>query len=411
MADIIKVLNTIRANASADYIKLVPVATRENFTTVGASILEYTKQSNEFVDALVNRIALTVVNNRQFKNPLSVLKKGDIPLGQDVQEIYTNPAVSQEYDGSSTDLLKVFKPDVKTAYYRMNRQAKFTVTIRQQDLARAFTSISAFDTFLSSIITSMQSGDEIEQFNLSKQLMSMAYENGTITEININTDTNLSWSQINALPNPDEFISKWLVKSIKSFSKLMSFPSSSYNKFAFKKGGNATPLITWSPVDKQVLILPSNVETNMEVEVLAYAFNIDKAEVKTRTLTVDSFNGSPILGLLADESCFQIRENGLWTKSFDNGDTLAITYWLHHWQTFGYSVLANSIVFTYTPNTVTLATGSLGVIGDTKITGLAVSTNYNVSVNGEESTVVQTNSSGELTGLSNTDTYFVSAIV
>ena len=149
----------------------------------------------------------------------------------------------------------------------------------------------------------------------------------------------------------------------------------------------------------------------MELEVLAYVFQMDKAEVKTRTLTLDSFNGSPILALLADEACFQIRENGRWTKSFDNGETMKMTYWLHHWQTYGYSVLANSIAFTYLPESVTLATGSLGILGDGKITGLTATTHYNVSVNGEEPVDKTTNASGELTGLSNTDTFFVSTIV
>ena len=221
MANVISILNEIRKYATGDYIKAVPEATRENFATVGSQILTYSLDSNEFIDTLMNRIALTVVNNRQFKNPLSVLNKGDIPLGQDVQEIYTNPATAQTYDGTSTELLREFKPDVKVAYYRLNRQDKYKVTISQAQLAQAFTSTNAFDTFLSSIMTSMQSGDEIDQFRLTKQLMSMAYERGTIKEININTDTNMTWAQINALPKPDEFVSNWLVKQLKTFSEFI----------------------------------------------------------------------------------------------------------------------------------------------------------------------------------------------
>lgn len=406
MADIINILNTIRDNATGDYIRTVPKATRENFATVGSCILEYSKQSNEFVDALVNRIALTEVINRAFTNPLKVLNKGNIPAGQDVQEIYTNPAYSVEYDGTSTELLQQFKPDTKVAYYRMNRQAKFRVTIRQYDLQRAFTSIGAFDTYLQSIITTMYSGDEIEQFLLTKQLMSQAYEDGSITEFNLNTLTNLSMTQINALPNPDEFISKWLLKAIKTYSDLIIFPSSNYNKFQTVKG-SGTKVETWTPIENQILIMPSNVKTNMDVEVLATLFNLNKAEISTKTLTVDTFNGSPILALLCDEACFQIKENGTWTKSFDNGDTLAVNYYLHHWQTYGFSLLSNSLVFTYNNDTVSLATGSLGTIGNQKITGLTATTVYHVSVNGEADTTMTTNASGELTGLDNSNVYNV----
>lgn len=410
MADMIKVLNTIRANASEEYRKSVPEATRENFATVGSTILTYSISNNEFIDTLINRIALTIVNQRDFQNPLAVLQKGDMPLGEAMQEIYNNPANSKQYDGASTDLLKVFKPDTKTANYKLNRKAKFTVSVSQEQLQNAFISPADFETFLNSIVVTMQSGDEIEQFELTKQLMSMAYEDGCITEININTDTGLSWAQINALPNPDEYISKWLLKQIKTYSKLMTYATTKYNKYAHLKGGNVTGVKTWTPKDKQIVILPANVEANMEMEVLAYVYQMEQAEIKNRTLGVDSFNGSPILGLLCDEACFHIKNRGRWVKSFENGDTLTTTYWLHHWQLFGYSVLCNSIAFTYLPESVTLEAGSLGTLGDGKITGLTPSTNYNVSVNGEEPTVMTTNASGEIIGLSNTDVFFVEAI-
>lgn len=411
MADIIKVLNKIRSSCSEEYRTSVPLATRENFAVVGSTILNYSLTSNEFIDKLMNRIALTIVNNRDYKNPLAILQKGDMPLGEGMQEIYNNPATSQTYSGTSTDLLKVFKPDTKVANYKLNRKAKFTVSVSQEQLANAFISMDDFQTFLSSIVTTMQSGDEIEQFRMTKQLMSMAYEDGCITEVNINTDTGLSWTQINALPNADEYISKWLLKQIKTYSKLIAYATSNYNKYKALIGGNERALETWTPKANQIVILPANVEANMEVEVLSYVYQLDKAESGNKILGVDSFNGSPILGMLCDEACFRIKNRGRWLKSFDNGDTMTITYWLHHWQLFGYSVLANSIAFTYLPESVTLEPNSLGTLGDSKITGLTATTHYNVSVNGEAAVDMVTNSSGEITGLSNTDTFFVSAIV
>ena len=116
MPNMISVLNTIRSNASKNYQDTVPVATQSNFLLVGNAILSYTPNMNEFADSLVNRVALTVVQAKNFKNPLSVLKKGGIPYGQDIQEIYTNPAIGGTYDGSSTQLLSVFKSDNKVAY-------------------------------------------------------------------------------------------------------------------------------------------------------------------------------------------------------------------------------------------------------------------------------------------------------
>jgi hypothetical protein len=63
------------------------------------------------------------------------------------------------------------------------------------------------------------------------------------------------------------------------------------------------------------------------------------------------------------------------------------------------------------PSVVTLIDGSLGVAGNSKITDLTATTDYDVSVNGANEVVMTTNASGELTGLSNVKTYKVSAIV
>jgi hypothetical protein len=403
MSDMIRVLNTIRANASKNYKDTVPVATQNNFLQVGSNILNYEPNANEFANALVNMVAFTVVQNKQFKNPLSPLKKGGIPLGQDIQEIYTNPAKGGTYDGSSTQLLTVFKADTKVAYYRMNRQAKFRVTISLPDLQRAFTSIQALDQYTQSIINSMYSGDEIEQFELTKELIAQAYENNMLTEISVYNDQTQNLS--------DADIAKALVKSIQTYSDLMIFPSTQYNKFATLKGEGTTPVKTWTPKKDQVLIIPSTVKTNINVELLATAFNKSYLEMEEMMLTVDSFVGEPILAILCDKSCFQIYENYYAVKSFDNPDTNMQNYWLHHWQTFGFSLLANSLVFTYTPGTVTLTTGSLGTAGDSKITGLTANTQYHLFVDDIETfQTVTTNASGEITGLDNKNTYLVQTV-
>ena len=54
--DVISILNTIRANNSAVYQERIPEATEQNMREVGNAILAYQACTNEFLDALVNRI-------------------------------------------------------------------------------------------------------------------------------------------------------------------------------------------------------------------------------------------------------------------------------------------------------------------------------------------------------------------
>ena len=147
--DVVTILNTIRTNSSAMYVERVPEATRNNLEAVGNAIMSYEVHTNEFLNALVNRIAFTIVSNRRYKNPLAVLKKAGKPFGTDIEEIYTNPVSAVSFNGSATDdMLKVTKPDVKTIFHRMNRQDKYPVSISTPQLQKAFTSFGKKSIFM-----------------------------------------------------------------------------------------------------------------------------------------------------------------------------------------------------------------------------------------------------------------------
>jgi hypothetical protein len=342
--NITSILDAVRADASTYYSDRVPSATTTSLTSIGNYITSESALSNEFLDKLVNRIAMTIVHNKVASNPLATLKKGGVPLGSDIQEIIANPAKAKTYDINSTDLLAIVKPDVKALYYRLNRKDKYPVTITREMLQTAFTSADAFSQTLDMIVSSIYSGDNLDEFILMKNLMVSAYNGNHIQKINIFDENDATLT--------DEIIAKSLVKGIKTYSKLFKFPSSKFNKYAETVGEGETPLITWTEQKDQIVILNATMAANIDVEVLAYAFNMDKTQIQTQTLEIDDFNGVPIAGILCDKSFFQVRDNLKEMRSFENGDNLTMKYILHHWQTYGYSLFANAIAFTYTPKTV-----------------------------------------------------------
>lgn len=140
-------VNAIRNEASQSYRDAVPVATPRNIQDVGNPILEYQSVQNEFLTALVNKIAVTIVDQKMFENPLAFLRKGSIPLGLDVEDIYINPAKGANYEPTNFQgILTPVDPDVKAAYYRRNRRDKYKVTIRNEQLTAAFVSWGALET-------------------------------------------------------------------------------------------------------------------------------------------------------------------------------------------------------------------------------------------------------------------------
>jgi hypothetical protein len=349
MANMQLILNTIRANASVEYQERVPIAEQNNIEAVGAPILTYQTTQNDFLNALVNRIALSVIQNKTAKNPLAVLKKGTIPLGSDIQEIFTNMAKDTGFDGKGDKLLTKTTPDVKSLYHRINRKGQYPVTITKPQLQTAFTSYNELEKLLSSIVTSMYSGDTFDEFILMKNLFADAITNNKIVTV--------------STPHvKDEATGKAFIKAVKNTSSAFTFPSTAFNKYFDNRpdSDKGDPITTWTPTEDQILIVRADVMNDIDVDVLAAAFNMDKVTFLASTLKVDTFGSATnCIAVLCDRSWVQVYDNLFETSEFYNSQGLYWNYWLNHWQTYSFSLFANAVAFMCDDEAISLNTSTL----------------------------------------------------
>lgn len=330
---IVNAVNLIRSESSQAYQDAVPmVTTRSLIQEIANPIMNYDVFKNEFISGLVNRIALTKISNMVYDNPLSIFKKGSVPLGTDIQDIFTNPAVAERYemnDVAMQKLLTVTDPDTKVAYYRRNRQDLYTVTISNEQLTGAFVSWEALEDLIASITNSLYSGNYIDEFKYTKGLISGAVDNNKVIMTKVNVPT-------------DETSGKAFVKTARNLYSKFKFPSSNYNAYS-KLGGTGNPVITWTTPDRVALIIRSDILTEIDVDVLAAAFNIDSAKLMGRIYEVDQFDNPNVLGVICDESFLQIYDNNFKFTEFYNARTMTWNYYLHAWGTYAISPFANAV--------------------------------------------------------------------
>lgn len=337
MANMVNVLNTILANASEEYQSRVPQATQTNIADVGSAVMSFKSTENEFLSALVNKVAMTIVRNKTFSNPLAVLKKGGVPLGKNIEEIYTNPATGEVFDPTGSKLLNRNIPDTKAIYHAMNRQGMYKATVSKAQLVQAFKSYQALEQLLNSIVNSIYSGDNLDEFILMKNLLSSAITGGKLKTVDVASVT-------------DTDSAKAFVKAIKTVGQGMEFPSSTYNSYYdINKDTDSNPVITWTPINNQVLILRNDIAVDIDVELLAKAFNVSYTDLKQRTLIVDSFGSANNCGaILCDEAFIQVYDNLTQMENFHNGEGLYDNFIYHHWQTYSLSLFANAMAFMLT---------------------------------------------------------------
>lgn len=369
-------LNAIRNDASISYQERVPQATQDNIKEYGSAVLSFSATTNEFLDALVNRIGKVIITSRLYKNPLAMFKKGMLDYGESIEEIFVSLAKARIYspETAEDEFMKRVIPDVKSIFHKIDYKNFFKVTVQRRDLERAFLSAEGVYTLVDNIIQSLYTGAEYDEFLITKQLIVEYANKGFFYEVQI--------------PEPSADNIHDLVTQVKSYSNQLEFLSTKYNPMGVP---------TYSDKSRQYIIMDTSIDAMIDVNVLAAAFNMDKAEFMGRKVLIDNFGeltGAKIA--LVDEAFFQIYDVLLQFESVRNPEGLYWNYFLHKWNVFSVSRFAPAILFTTAENEITNITiaptsGSHNNGTNFNITATLAKTGYpntkcNWTLSGNEST-------------------------
>jgi len=332
MATAAEILEAIRDNASADYQERVSDAQQTALEQVGDSITATKNIMNEFITSLVDKVAFTHLMSKAYQNELARVKKVGVPLGNTIEETFINPVTDGGYDNTQTKLLVTSAPDGKVAYYGLNRKSCYPITINETEISRAFTSEQAFQEFYAGIIAQMYSGDSIDEFMMFKGVLGKAIDADAMTMV----DCDLAAPKV-------------IAKTIKNLSKFFTFPSTTfapYNKVnAAAITAGETAANTFCKMDRQVLILRADVETEIDYEVLATMFHIEATKLEAMTILVDEIPSETydVYAVLCDIDSIQIRDKTFKMTSQYIANTLEWNFWLHHWQWLFLSMFGNCV--------------------------------------------------------------------
>lgn len=340
-------LNAIRELSSKIYHQYIPVIDNDTDISQFASpILSVPEVQNEFISALVNRIVYTQFEVKYFNNKLKVLEGDRIPLGYAGQEIYTNPAKARQYNVNDfAGLLQKYESDTKVQYMTVNTDLQYCVSIARHKLKQAFVSWEALDNFIANLTNSLYNGAYIDSFQLTKALVSSAYKSG---HVNVQV--------VQSPSTPD--LAKAFITSVRSTFLDFQLPSTNYNAWG-KVDTEGRPITTWSDPDDVVFLIRNDVLSYTSVNVLASAFNMNETDFLSKVIAIDNFNvynddgtlnfdGSAILGMIADKSWFRIKEQDMYLDEFYNANNRVWQYYLNVTKMYQYSLFANAVVFATT---------------------------------------------------------------
>lgn len=357
-ASTIDILNVIRQNALYEYQNEVPEVTQAtDIPRVGEVICGSPAFQNQFLNALINRIALVRVSSALFNNPYTDLKKGYLEFGETIENVFVDIAKVVAYSAEKAHAreLKRTIPDVKSAFHVMNWRVMYPVTIQESDLRRAFTSLNGVTDLIQNIINQIFTGANYDEYLLFKYLIIKAVSHGKMKPVSIGTGTDFDEAGAN----------------YRGYSNLFTF---------MRDDMTEANVMNTTPKDRQAIFMDAKYNAQYDVNVLASAFNMDKATYQGNLYLIDDFTTfdnkrwatiraesdgieevteaelalmANVKAILIDKDWFQVYDNETTMRETQVASGLYWNYFYHTWKTVSHSPFHNAVVFVTSEATVT----------------------------------------------------------
>lgn len=346
-AGLVTALNKMREMSVSEgsvYHQYVPSITSDtDIKKFGQVILDsnLTPVYNEFF-SLLKRIAFFAIENKRFANPLSFLEGANMPLGWAGQNVHVNPAKGRAFNVEDfAGLLQKYEAEYMVEYLNVNLDRQYPVTITRAKIKQAFTSWGDLESFIEGIINSLYNGAEIDAYNYTKALVTSAYyDKRIITEVVTAPTT--------------EATDKAFVKTLRKLYRKFQLPSSEYNAWKLVNGDQSKAVTTWTDASDIGVMITADIEAELDVEVLASAFNMSKADFLGRVVVVDNFDvynddgtvnksGDAIQAVIFDRNFFKIKTQDNEMDEFYNPNNRTWQYYLNVNKMYNTSLFANAV--------------------------------------------------------------------
>ena len=358
------ILHDIWMRGTNDYQQRVPEPTQTNIDQTIGALFDPMNQNyfNQFMDALIMRIGTTYVHQQSFTNPLRDFKKPTMMYGSTIQEMIPKWIRAHSYIDDAEDVFKMARPDARVWYHSQNRRDRYDITINDIELRTAFTEENGLNKLVSSIMRVPINSDEYDEYRIMMQLIAIY---------------NQKWGfykhALSAAPT-DETTGKEFLQALREYAGLLRFPSTTYNNGALPD----IPIFV-SPQELILLVTPKT-QAALDVQTMSGIFQLDKAEIKYRTILVDQFPiaDDDCVALLTTTDFFMCADTVYRNTSIYNPKTLGANYFLHHWGVYSVSPFVPAIMFTAGGQTTTT-----NIVTQT-VTGMTISPDSDTVEAGED---------------------------
>lgn len=282
----------------------------------------YVIKKQEFLNSVVNKIGKQIYSTTAYTNPLKRIKRGFIENANEIEEIYIARAVGYDYDPNGSGALDRVKPNVTTQYHQVDYAKDFQVTIQDKQVRKGFTTSGGVTRIANEIMESLHTGAEYEEYNKCLEILDTIATNSkykkTVTDIT------------------DQRSAMDFVKEIKK----------TINKMG-RRGTTFATVENHCKPSQMILFLNEDWDVEMDVEMLAQAFNMSKQQIDdcVKIKIPELTKNKNTRAILCDERALQIYDTYYGLEPQRNAKGKFTNHFLSTEKIFSYSNLVNIAVF------------------------------------------------------------------
>lgn len=320
-------LDAIRNSASNSYQSSVPLANANDINRTVEAITGNAQNFSEFFN-IITRIGRANIDAAYWRDPLDrEFNKGQLTEGDSVQNIIVGMAAEHAFSFNDADkVFQVEKPDVSALYSTVNRHSKYKVSVSMPEARRILLGPNGVENLYNRIMESLRSGAERDNTKATKDVINRSIDNGVpfFVEVKNNADGSIDY--------------KDLVKQMRYYHTMMCYVD---NPDKYNAVGMENP----TRAENVNVLLPALTQANVDVDVLASAFNMDRATFIGKQIPVNALANSDVLGMMVDNNFIQIYDQLDQTASIFNPEVLTEQNFLHVWKSYSYVKFFNAICF------------------------------------------------------------------
>ena len=258
---------------------------------------QYVAKSNQFLDALFNKVLYQSVASMEFANPFKKYDGYPVNFGDTIENIFVEMPKGYTFDKDATDPFTKYTPSVKTLYSTINYELQYATTIQDSLLRRACLSEYGMMNLIDKILNQLSKAMNLDEYK------------GTIAMLNNADLFAQGFETIEYEANATAADkAKLLTKTIVNTASAFQLPMTANNKLKVEQVSK--------PADV-MLIIKYGLYNSINLDYLTGVYNLQKVDLISNIVKVDGFQvakpGELNPTLVGEDIDFMIID----TKGFD----------------------------------------------------------------------------------------------